>query len=519
VWTILDSATRAAWFAATSEQGQLEALTAAFGGSPVTARLFAPDGVTLRRVLTLPALTIDTAADPRRIVLGAHLADSAVSAGTLGRWVLRSAGGVDIIQAPAGVSGATINHAGGGVLTLCTPTLGGVTITADSVLPAEPPPPYTLPSAGQARIIAASGVHTGVNPGLFSNANFTYSVFGSFGSGDFNPHWSARGAYMLAGTGGHNHPETFGCVYFDFQTGAWGYIGAVGQVDRGSVDEATETNGAPWYEMTGSEIPAPPHPYAQQVVLPPSLGGGSRGSMMYVTRDAVGIGARGAPVAHKFSLPGGVWSRAAATVANSAGFPVFDPVAGRWYMVPLSPWSSSSLGYLRGSDMTWQTQTGAFGYLTGDSNAGLNAFLYGRLLIVHQGNSAGTAGRFQALNLDSPAGWSVLNVTGNTTDTNYANTWAFHEAQGVFYRRYADSSNLSTASPQGQVIYKLTPPATNPLTNAWTITSVTLTGDTVPEFRAAPDVRTQAYRSLMYLPSIQMLAWVTANGVALLNPT
>ncbi len=148
MWTILESTTRAAWFAATSEQGQLQALVDAFGGSPVTARLFAPDGVTLRRVLTLPALTIDTAADPRRIVLGAYLADTAVSTGTLGRWVLRSAGGVDIMQAPAGVSGATINHAGGAIKTLCTPTLAGVTITADSVLPATEPTAFEVTADG-----------------------------------------------------------------------------------------------------------------------------------------------------------------------------------------------------------------------------------------------------------------------------------------------------------------------------------------------------------------------------------
>ena len=138
MWSILDTATRTAWLAATNEQAQLQTLLTAFGGSPFTARLFAPDGVTLRRVLTLPALTIDTAADPRRIVLGIELADSAISTGTLGRWVLRTAGGVDIMQASAGISGATINHAGGNIRTLCRPTLRGVVITADAVLPAVP---------------------------------------------------------------------------------------------------------------------------------------------------------------------------------------------------------------------------------------------------------------------------------------------------------------------------------------------------------------------------------------------
>lgn len=355
---------------------------------------------------------------------------------------------------------------------------------------------------------------------MHTAGNWSYSIFGSFGAGTFNPHWSARGAYMLAGTGGHNHPETFGCVYIDWQTGAWGYVPAVGQADRGPVNETTETNGAPWYEMTGTQIPAPPHPYASQVVVPPSLGGGTRGSLMYVTRSAVGVGASGAPVAHEFDPSTGVWQRAAADATDRRGYPVFDPATNRWYVVPVQPWSFNTLRYLA-ADRTWQLVTGTgFGYLTGDPNKELNTFIHGRLLVVHQGSDGTPTGRFQALNLDNPtAGWSVLTVTGPATDVDYSNAWAYHEAQGVYYRRYADSNGLDVAVPQGQTLYKLTPPSTNPLTNPWAITTVTLTGDTVPEYRAAPDVRTQAYKSLMYLPSIQMLGWVTANGVAILNPT
>jgi hypothetical protein len=139
MWRILHVPTRTAWFAATTQQAQLEAITAAFGGSPVTARLFGADG-TLRRTMTYPALTIDTVASPRRIVIGPYAADSAITTGSLGRWVLRTAGGVDIMEAPAAVSGGTINHAGGDVRTLCPPSISGVTVTADAGLPAAPAP-------------------------------------------------------------------------------------------------------------------------------------------------------------------------------------------------------------------------------------------------------------------------------------------------------------------------------------------------------------------------------------------
>ncbi len=136
MWRIVHAPTQTAWSAATTQQAQLEALVAAFGGAAVTARLFGADGSTLRRTMTYPPLTIDAAASPRRIVLGDYLADAAISTGNLGRWVLRTAGGVDILETSAGTSGASINHAGGVVRTLCPPTISGVTVRANAGLPA-----------------------------------------------------------------------------------------------------------------------------------------------------------------------------------------------------------------------------------------------------------------------------------------------------------------------------------------------------------------------------------------------
>lgn len=145
---ILDATTRAAVIAATTQQGQAEALIAPWSGGNVTARLFAADGTTLLRTLTLGPFTIN-ATDPVEVECAAHLADTHVATGTPGLWVFR-AGSTDILSIDAGTSGASVNHAGA-IKALCTPTLAGVTFTATPTLeaPTFSPGNVLLTLAGQ----------------------------------------------------------------------------------------------------------------------------------------------------------------------------------------------------------------------------------------------------------------------------------------------------------------------------------------------------------------------------------
>lgn len=138
---ILDATTRAAVAAATSQQAVCDALVAPWAGGNVTARLFAPDGTTLLRTLTLGPFTISSS-DPREVVCAAHLADTHVATGTPGLWVFRS-GSTDIFSIDAGTSGASVNHAGA-VKALCTPTLAGVVFTARAELPVLPTPAWAV---------------------------------------------------------------------------------------------------------------------------------------------------------------------------------------------------------------------------------------------------------------------------------------------------------------------------------------------------------------------------------------
>ncbi len=69
------------------------------------------------------------------------------------------------------------------------------------------------------------------------------------------------------------------------------------------------------------------------------------------------------------------------------------------------------------------------------------------------------------LNLNNiSAGWSVLNVAGQALPDTQSQ-FTFYPPDGNWYARHDNG---------GEWIYRLTPPASNPLTGTWTVTHVQL---------------------------------------------
>jgi hypothetical protein len=136
MWTILDSTTRAAWFAATSQQGQLEALQSAIGASPRLVVLTSSLGELSR--VTLGAPTINTGTTPRRLEMGDLVAGSFVNTatGAPGFVEVRTSGGTVILRAAAGTAGAFVNFAGP-IRQRCAPSIGAgeVVVQANGSLP------------------------------------------------------------------------------------------------------------------------------------------------------------------------------------------------------------------------------------------------------------------------------------------------------------------------------------------------------------------------------------------------
>jgi len=81
-------------------------------------------------------------------------------------------------------------------------------------------PPYGLPAAGQAVLIGTNNAET-IRPPSHGAGDWSYSLFGSYGGGCFVAEHSVGGAYVIAGTGGHNAPPNFGAAVFDFADATW----------------------------------------------------------------------------------------------------------------------------------------------------------------------------------------------------------------------------------------------------------------------------------------------------------
>ncbi len=93
--------------------------------------------------------------------------------------------------------------------------------------------PYSVPSSGQALLIGNNFAED-VRPPSHSAHQWNYSLFFSYGGGTFVEDYSAGGAYVIAGSGGHAVPPNFGGCLFDFADATWKRI-----------DNA---NGMPWME-------------------------------------------------------------------------------------------------------------------------------------------------------------------------------------------------------------------------------------------------------------------------------
>jgi hypothetical protein len=121
-----------------------------------------------------------------------------------------------------------------------------------------------------------------VKPSAHDDGSWQYSLFQSYGGGSFSADYSVGGAYVIAGTGGHNAPPCFGAAIFDFTTGTWSYLSNANGFDENrtqDIDRQTETNDSPYLELTAVTtpgMPAPGHTYLLQISPPKSVLGGAK---------------------------------------------------------------------------------------------------------------------------------------------------------------------------------------------------------------------------------------------------
>ena len=245
---------------------------------------------------------------------------------------------------------------------------------------------------GTARAISLNAAGD-IKPSDWPCTSWNYALFDSFGGGAFVPNYSPVGGYVIAGTGGHGHPDYIHAVVFDFTTGRWEQLLAVNAVNdkRGAVYRVADTAGAPGYRFR-DEVPAPAHPYQNLCYMPD----GAKGSVVYVTRSAIASESVDSGHAHRFDfrqpahglvrLPGSLAGRESGRESSA----VWDEARDRWWLV-----SSGYLHifedqvYLDRADMAWK-YTGKFAWPGG---AGISNYsrvmMHGGMLLRNSGPSGG----------------------------------------------------------------------------------------------------------------------------------
>lgn len=375
--------------------------------------------------------------------------------------------------------------------------------------------PYSLPSAGTAVAIGLNGALDVTPTGeSWTTSNWAYSLFESFGGGVFVPTYSPTGAYVLAGTGGHAHPDNNGAAVFDFQTATWARLDNANGVPRppNTSYSISAGNGFPWHEVSGSQVPLPPHPYGNAAYGPD----GTKGSVYLIGRGAVGNESTGAPTAHRFDLATRLWSRAS-TAGHSRGTletdAVWDAARNRWWSLGGGDMHVySSLLYLDRATLTWNT-FGSFSFppslIAGNGGAWSRAFLHDGMLVL-------VGGIGQRIWLCDPdlvsAGWIQPPMSGTFPASGVfsTNRWARY-SNGNYYSYIGDGSNTLT---------RIRPP-TNPKTGTWQIDTISVSGAALGTQAGLSDPHAIGhYNRLFYVPAIDCLAWIPGRNkpVYLIKP-
>jgi hypothetical protein len=362
--------------------------------------------------------------------------------------------------------------------------------------------PYALPGPGG---VVTVGTNTasdvaGVFPGYTADW-LSLALFGSFGSGTYVRDYSPQGAYVLTAMGGHaSPPQLTGAVLFDFHDATWKAFenaNGVPSLLGGTEAAAALSNGDPWQEFSGSEVPLPSHPYLIPAELPTALGGGPQGSVLLVSRAALTASGGGGRGPHALDLATHRWRRLSSAdeprIAGIESSVIFDADAGRYYGVPGDLTVRKDIPYYDVTDWgSVHTSLPQYGW---PAATGSSAFLdpARRLILVLHGQG------LLAFQLDDPGqGWQPLTVTGTMPEpTAEVARWAWFPPDDRFYFR--------PMTDGGATLHRLTPPA-DALHGTWVADTVALDAP-MPDCDAVA-MNGSWYGFLFYVPPLHALAWI-----------
>lgn len=341
------------------------------------------------------------------------------------------------------------------------------------------------------------------------------NYFGNWCSGVYAPDDGPYGSMVFCngGDGDYWGNEVY---KFALDTRTWSRASerSTGLTGKTTIVDGDPNFDADWGEhlTPGGTIPPQPgvpHSYDQMEYLPPHLGGGSKGAFLFPTRTIV-YRYRRYKHPHVFDLDKKVWRRGSATTGmigiGNVDSPswCFDTLRDRFWGIDggLSSQFISRINYLAFDAKTGlATASSAMipRHLTPRGYPVSRYWPTGDLMLLAGQNRDGTAFSVRACPLANAgeSGFVTLALSGDTIPVPSG-------GYGLAYCEDLDCFFVRTSSAHRQKIWKLIPPKSNYLANAWVIEEINMSGIAV----SAKDNRQGMWKRFMYAPPLKCLLWV-----------
>lgn len=392
------------------------------------------------------------------------------------------------------------------------------TISAEAEIPVDPPP---TPAPGEAAVANNTAASFGTNseesvrPSAFAAGTWQYSLWDAFGAGVMLPDYGTHGAYVVAGTGGHQAPENVDGVIFDFADYTWKYRpNTNGVPPHPAPFFVADTNGFPYYEITGTQVPTPSHTY--------NYASGWGNTYFMPISAATCWESVNSRYSHTYTLGAttGTWARAGTNspitdaapnwgqyggIASCLG--AYDKLRHRvWWFHAMSHWESK-IPYYDIATNTWGAIT--CGTLTGDGGGEGTLIYDAEQDRIWLGNTTGLY--YANLSGYPNVGWNAVSNTGLSSflSTFYRTRWdRFPVGDG------GDGCFYTYSGTGGNVLRRF-----NPHTRVFDTTTVA-NGVLTPSGSTFQALVNGAYSRFFYVPSRKSFCWIPGNGqqVVLVRP-
>lgn len=382
-----------------------------------------------------------------------------------------------------------------------------VTRLPQVVTPPPPGLPAWVPALNTVAAVSNSRM-SDVNPCPLGGCSYQpqgmHAVTDAWNSGGYSPDYGTLGAYFACGGGDSDGWDNSIYVYPldganppNNVTPTWIRI-AGPSLNAGNFGTA-DPNFGEWSDGT----PGMPHTYDAVGYLPPSLGGGTKGSVIlpikafWYTQHTNGV-------AHKCDLATGAWSRA--STGNSScedSTWAYDSSRHQYIGVLVSP----GLPAIRQIRLLTSFSGGVGTHIT--TGVSVDDFRLGRDP-VSEYDTRRDAWIMFGVNENGSPELQGYDIGGAGLSTKYRLTISgglpfILDGPGMCYCADLDCYFLRDPNAGSeQLLWKIAPPAVNWQTNAWTVTQITMAGQSV-----AGNSPNGMWKRLRYVPAVKSLIFTT----------